>query len=385
MAQGWFRRPKQKLVYVWQIEDPKTGRKLERAKLIGNSRLSDEEGWQIVGKMKTEGTIPVDPNEIPSAKALFRDLGSYYLTNKMFKKLSTKALHTQIINEILKPRWGDNVAVAIKPKQIKDWLYTIEAVEDTTRHKYKNVMGVVYRFAQSEGLIPLGEQYNPAAYVIGIPSVSDYEAIALTSEEALKVLEQLQQPEYTMIVLVAAREFGQANCLACVGLTSCGGGLKSRSDRPMSTGIFSQAQKPSCRNPLSRCTQFSRNCLRTGVPKPGMRLTRTTCLLHRDSVAGTPLGSMVVEDYLQPAAIRAGVLEVKDGKRYIDGEFVKRFEFHTFRHSLTSWLIANGGNPQIVRAMLRWTNFNMLAHYAHGFKSDKLEAQGAVLDRLVKS
>jgi len=94
---------------------------------------------------------------------------------------------------------------------------------------------------------------------------------------------------------------------------------------------------------------------------------------------------MVVEDYLQPAAIRAGVLEVKDGKRYIDGECVKRFGFHTFRHSLTSWLMANGENPQIVRAMLRWTNLNMLAHYAHGFKSDKLEAQGAVLDKLVKS
>ena len=48
------------------------------------------------------------------------------------------------------------------------------------------------------------------------------------------------------------------------------------------------------------------------------------------------LGSMVVEDYLQPAAIRAGVLGVRDRKRYIDGEFVKRFGFHTFRHSLTS-------------------------------------------------
>jgi hypothetical protein len=35
--------------------------------------------------------------------------------------------------------------------------------------------------------------------------------------------------------------------------------------------------------------------------------------------------------------------------------------------------------------MLRWANLNMLAHYAHGFKSDKLEAQGAVLDELVKS
>ncbi len=93
---------------------------------------------------------------------------------------------------------------------------------------------------------------------------------------------------------------------------------------------------------------------------------------------------MVVEDYLQPAAIRAGVLEVNAGKRYIDGEFVKRYGFHTFRHSGShpgSW--RTGKNRQIVRAMLRWTTLNMLAHYAHGFKSDKLEARGVVLDKLM--
>jgi hypothetical protein len=72
--------------------------------VVGDATLSDEEGWQLVGRMKAEGTIPVDPNgEIPSAEVLFRDLASYYLTNKAFKKISTKALHTQIINEILKP------------------------------------------------------------------------------------------------------------------------------------------------------------------------------------------------------------------------------------------------------------------------------------------
>jgi integrase len=93
---------------------------------------------------------------------------------------------------------------------------------------------------------------------------------------------------------------------------------------------------------------------------------------------------MVVADHLKPAAVRAGVIEVKDGKTYIGGELVKRFGFHTFRHSLTSWLMANDENPQIVRAMLRWTNLNMLSHYTHGFKSDKLEAQGAVLEKLVR-
>ena len=96
-------------------------------------------------------------------------------------------------------------------------------------------------------------------------------------------------------------------------------------------------------------------------------------------------GSMVVESYLRPAAERAEVIEVRDRKAYIDGEFAMRFGFHTFRHSLTSWLMANGENPQIVRAMLRWTNLNMLAHYTHGFKADKLEAQGTVLDKLVGS
>jgi integrase len=89
----------------------------------------------------------------------------------------------------------------------------------------------------------------------------------------------------------------------------------------------------------------------------------------------------MVESYPRPAAERAEVIEVRDRKAYIDGEFAMRFGFHTFRRSLTSWLMANGENPQIVRAMLRWTNLNMLAYYTHGFKADKLEAQGTVLEK----
>ena len=45
--------------------------------------------------------------------------------------------------------------------------------------------------------------------------------------------------------------------------------------------------------------------------------------------------------------------------------------------------MANGENPQIVRAMPRCTNLTMLSQYTHGFKADKLEAQGAVLGKLV--
>jgi integrase len=192
--------------------------------------------------------------------------------------------------------------------------------------------------------------------------VSDYEAIALTPEQALKVLEQLQQPEYTMVVLVAATGIRASEMLGLRWSDI----LWERSEMKIKqTFVHGNIQRGA----------------KTKLSKSSVTMHPVLAQLLKDWRAETPyaadddyvfassklggrkprLGSMVVEDYLQPAAI------------------------HTFRHSLTSWLMANGENPQIVRAMLRWTNLNMLAHYAHGFKSDKLEAQGAVLDELVKS
>jgi hypothetical protein len=186
MAQGWFRRPKGRLVYVWQIEDPKTGHKLERAKVVGDASLSDEDGWQIVGGMKAGKEIVIEP-DIPSEAHSFSYLAEYYLVKKEWRKNSTKELHTQVVNDVLVPRWGTQVAVKAKPRHIKAWLMSLP-VAPGTRDKYKTIMGTVYTFAQCEGLLPLGEQHNPVHYVIGISSPSAYEAVALTPEDTLKVL-----------------------------------------------------------------------------------------------------------------------------------------------------------------------------------------------------
>ena len=91
-ARGWFRRPKGKLVYVWQVKDPATGNAKERAKVIGDATQSDEEGWQIVGKLKDRGAIKTDHE--PSPDRFFSETASYYLANKEWKKESTKVLHT---------------------------------------------------------------------------------------------------------------------------------------------------------------------------------------------------------------------------------------------------------------------------------------------------
>ena len=65
-------------------------------------------------------------------------------------------------------------------------------------------MGTVYAFAQCEGIIPLGLQHNPLHWVKGFSSISDYEAMTLEPEQTYWVLELLEQPEYTLLLLIAA-------------------------------------------------------------------------------------------------------------------------------------------------------------------------------------
>ena len=95
-------------------------------------------------------------------------------------------------------------------------------------------------------------------------------------------------------------------------------------------------------------------------------------------------GSQLVEDYLRPAAIRAGVIREKDGITYgPDGEVVKRFGFHAFRHSLATCLMDEQENPAVVQAIMRHSKMDMTLYYSHSRSSAKRAAQEKVVQRLV--
>jgi hypothetical protein len=57
-------------------------------------------------------------------------------------------------------------------------------------------------------------------------------------------------------------------------------------------------------------------------------------------------GNMIVEDYIRPAAIKAGVISMRDGGTYDNaGNLIKKFGFRCFRPTLASFLLAQGNNP----------------------------------------
>jgi integrase len=94
---------------------------------------------------------------------------------------------------------------------------------------------------------------------------------------------------------------------------------------------------------------------------------------------------MLVEDYIRPAAIKAGAIRVENGITYDrDGEVVKRFGFHNLRrHSLATFLMDEQENPAVVQAITRHAKMDMTLYYSHSSRKAKRAAQEKMLQHLI--
>jgi len=88
------------------------------------------------------------------------------------------------------------------------------------------------------------------------------------------------------------------------------------------------------------------------------------------------VANMIVSDYLRPAAVRAGVLKPQDPVR---------FGFHTFRHSLASFLVHSKTDVKTVQSLLRHADVKTtLQLYTHTIDEAKMAAEGAVLNAILQ-
>lgn len=85
----------------------------------------------------------------------------------------------------------------------------------------------------------------------------------------------------------------------------------------------------------------------------------------------------MAQDYLRPAAVRAGILAPNDRRR---------FGFHNLRHSLASYLVTQTKTDvKTVQSMLRHADIGTtLDIYAHAINKDKLFAQNQIMEAMMK-
>jgi integrase len=350
---------------------------------------SEKKAWEEVKRKKLdllEGTTP----------CTFGELIDHYKTHELDK--STKAKGTVYrdkhnLDDYVLPRWGTTSPSEIKPLEVEQWLRSIPNLMAPTVAKIKTVMGQVYKHAQRHGLISRDEGTNPMPFV-RCSATSDYEAVSVSPEQTFAILEQLEQPEYTLALLIACTGLRQSEALALQWgdldfekhaihvrrswvLSAEGKGKTklAKSDMPMHP-ILAEAMQTWHKETLyHRDTEwvFASNKCGGKVPR---------------------CGSIAAQDYLRPAAVKAGVLTFEEISKdeagkvtgiYRDGrgDVVTRFGWHNLRHGLSSFLVAAGTDPKTVQSLLRHANIKTTMDiYAHANSDNKMAAQGEYLGAL---
>jgi integrase len=308
-----------------------------------------------------------------AAHFIENELGDQSLSVRPLSHTTVSAYKRCISLRIL-PRWGRETATSVKPLEIERWLQSLKQTEglaNPTLAKTRNVMSLIYKHAIRHELIPTTDGSNPLE-LVRCRTISEYESLTIEPAQAFKLWQQLPQFERLLLLLCATT------------------GLRVSEGLGLKWGEV---------DVKGACIHIRRTWTAGKIGPPKTKASRGTVPMHLLLAehfaawrAETPYGtndgwvfasfrlkgrqprtaSILVEDYLRPAAVKIGI--------FAEGD-TRRFGFHTLRHSLATFLVGANVDPKTVQATLRHADVSTtLGIYTHANSGAKMAAQGVILD-----
>ncbi len=380
-------------IYRFQTTRSRDGKRIENTKVIGLVKeigASEAAAWREVGRLG----LDIHLNQPLGRKPTFQELAEHFREHELKKEsgVRVKAAETiatldGLLNRWILRRWGERVAAEIRPLEIEEWFESLTSVPRGEKKapltwasitKVKSIMSQVFKHAQRYELIPatIGEDGRPTNPVILARSEtsSSYEAIVVSPDQMIVILNELDAPETRMewtIALVHAAtglrpeeafglkwqdidwQNGQINVRR--------GWSKGKETAGKNEGSMTQVpMHPSLAQALS---EWRRGSLYHRELDWVFASTKAKGKKPRTAgVAG--------QDYLRPAAVKAGV---------IPAGYRGRFGWHNLRHSLATFFANSGVNLPVIQSALRHAKPTTTVRYLHRVNSAQMAAQGEFL------
>ncbi len=374
-------------VYRFQVTRS-DGKRVEHTVALGLVKAigpKDKDAWDEVDRQRLRETV----NQLQPFKGKPRTYGQlcqHYMENELQEDQSeatiekafttTETYERHLVKRII-PRWGRMTPLSIEPLEVEKWLKQVkkaEALENSTLDKIRRVMSLVYKHGQRYGFIPRDDCGNPMKWVRQ-KTTSDYVPVIMTPQQAFEILLNIPEPRRTLALCDAATALRVSEIL---GLTWMDLDFEDQVMHVRRAYVWRRFKEPKSKaskapvpmHPLlagfllawREKTSYARD---TDFVFPSTRLK-----------GKKPLSaSILVQKYLRPAAVKAGVIEA--------GQKV-RFGFHNFRHSLASALVKMRVDPKTVQEFLRQAHITTtLQLYAQSDMESKRNAQGKYLEQLL--
>ncbi len=264
----------------------------------------------------------------------------------------------------------------IQPLHLENWLKELgrtNGLENQTRSKIRQVIGLVYTHAQRVGFLPRTEQANPIRFVRQ-STASNFDPIILTPAQAFAIIDQLELMLRTLVLVTAATALRISEILALQWKNVDVENQCIYVRRAYVYGKFGKPKSKASKRPVPLPPMLAAHLLTWCRETPYSKGEDLVFPSFKLKGKKPPRANMLLSDHLRPAAIKVGVVAPP-----------RAFGFHTFRRTLASVLVANNYDPKLVQELLRHSNIKTtLDIYAQAITPAKLEAQGMFLSELLK-
>jgi integrase/recombinase XerD len=272
----------------------------------------------------------------------------------------------------------------IKPLAIEAWFESLTkpgGLKWPSVVKIKSIMNQVFGHAQRHELIPatIGQDGRPSNPVLfaRTESETNYEAVAVSPEQMITILAELDFPEtrleWTLALLHAATALRPEEAFGLKWLD-----IDWKKNQINIRRGWSKGKETAGKNRISM-TQVAMHPALAEALQQWRRETvygnnSDWVFASRRARGKKPRSAGVAaQDYLRPAAVKAGV---------IDSDYRGRFGWHNLRHSLATFLANNDVSLSVIQQMLRHAKPATTAIYTHRTNAVQMAAQAKFLDAI---
>ena len=238
----------------------------------------------------------------------------------------------------------------------------------------RGIMHLVYKHGQRHEFLPRQQEGNPMNWV-SQRTTSDYTAVPMTPKQAFEILLNIPEPRRTLTLSDAATALRVSELLALMWTDLDFADLVMYVRRAYVWGRFKVPKSKASKAPVPMHPLLAGFLLAWRDKTPFGKETDFVFPSVRLKGKKPLSASIMVQKYLRPAAVKAGV--IKEGQKV-------RFGFHNFRHALATALVKLKVDAKTVQGMLRHEDFGTTMQlYAQSDMESMREAQGKFLEQLL--
>ncbi|MEO6815802.1 MAG: site-specific integrase [Edaphobacter sp.] len=376
---GYLRCAKRKSgLHCWEFlwrENNDDGKRIRRTAIVGTVEQFPTE--QLAQAAANGLKVFINSDRIQIQPISISDLIDHYVQTELSGDASwhshaTRTIYGYFLQKWVRPHWGESSLRTVRTIAVEHWLRRIcrddgSPMADSTKAKLRNIMSVLFNHAICCEWLEQGR--NPIT-LVRQSAKRRKDPVVLEPKEIQGILAQLEPGARLMVMLAVTAGLRRSEVFGLQWRDVNFSEMRISIQRSIYLGTIGNCKTETSRKPVPIDERVAADLWllkeKSKYSKPGDWIFASSRRGGR-----TPLWpGTALEKVIRPAALNAGIR--------------KKIGWHTFRHTYSTLLIANGENVKVVQELMRHASCRFtLEIYSQARLVAKREAQRLLVQAIL--